>query len=538
MENLLPFKYRAVISDSMPCSLCESDNSDDLRKCKKCHLLFHSKCVNASIPTRSVAEWKCPNCEEEIKILQNYGRVLEENKKLKLAIDKLKQNQADMTKLKDLEEKVHLLSEQNRAFCAQSQEFCNQNEDLKRTIEKLEADNSVLEEEKCALNESKYNCPDTSMEFLANTLSNTLRENSENFSKLAEKLLASQKPVEDVSSTANNYKSHLMKECVKDLPVFYGAPKYWPPFKKAFIETSKVGGFSKFENMCRLKKALRGPAHDLVERLLDDPSNIKAVLQMLERRFGDTRVIFNELKQKVLHCKPAKSNNDDLISLNTAIGNLIETMKAVNAEVYLSDASLVEDIIRKLPEPLQDKWYDKVESEVNENNSDDEDSEDYLNISLVRNVNTYTVNDIYKFMRSAVNCANYKASSVQPSTSKPKVLYANNGYNRTENMKTYPNGKWQNNKPSKYCFYCKSREHFAFDCRKFTQLSLKERQDVVQDRKICQSCLKSSKHETSRCYTKKVCGKNDCKELHHPLLHTETSSSVATASHSGTVQKP
>jgi hypothetical protein len=531
MDKLLPFKYKAIVSELKPCPLCESDKSDDMRKCKKCQLLFHPICVNASLPTRSVGEWKCPNCEEEFKIISNYGKILEENKKIKIVNDKLNQNQVDMIKIKDLESKVNLLSEQNKMM----NDISVENEELKKMVEQLETENSVLEDEKNALNETKPNITGNSMEFLANTISNTLKENSANLTTFAEKFLVNQKQAETSNNSANNFKSNYLKEYVKDLPLFYGAPKDWPAFKKAFLETSKVGGFSQFEDMCRLSKALRGQARDLVDRLLGNSSNIKAVLKILERRFGDSRIIYNELKQKILHCKPAKSNNEDLIVLNTAIGNLIETMKSLNADSYLNDISLVEDIIRKLPEPLQDKWYDKLESEIGQEDSDDE-TEDYKNISLIRHVNTYSVNDIYKFMRSAVNCANYKAAPVQQSNFRQKVLYTNDKNFGNENKKNNFTKRWQSNEPSKYCFYCKSKDHFAFDCLKFTNLIVDERQKLVQEKKICQSCLKSSRHNTSICFKKKICGKNNCNEFHHPLLHAENSF-VITAK-SDTAQKP
>jgi hypothetical protein len=105
MANILPYKYRAVISEDKPCSLCEGIKKDNMLKCKKCKLLFHSECLKVHKLTRSVTDWKCPNCEEEFKIISNYGKLIEENKKLKETNDVLGQNQVDLTKLNDMQQK-------------------------------------------------------------------------------------------------------------------------------------------------------------------------------------------------------------------------------------------------------------------------------------------------------------------------------------------------------------------------------------------------------------------------------------------------
>ena len=76
-------------------------------------------------------------------------------------------------------------------------------------------------------------------------------------------------------------------------------------------------------------------------------------------------------------------------------------------------------------------------------------------------------------------------------------------------------------KPTDTCILCKVR-HEMSECPKFKVLSLKEKKLIVRSSVLCFHCL-STKHFNRDCTVNKnrLCGTNNCKFYHHPLLHAD-----------------
>ncbi len=82
-----------------------------------------------------------------------------------------------------------------------------------------------------------------------------------------------------------------------------------------------------------------------------------------------------------------------------------------------------------------------------------------------------------------------------------------------------------NSKPSVFaisvtdveCVVCKVK-HALKDCKQFRQLAMEKRLDAVKRAKACIRCLEAG-HFGKNCESKRPCGLNSCKKLHHALLH-------------------
>ena len=67
------------------------------------------------------------------------------------------------------------------------------------------------------------------------------------------------------------------------------------------------------------------------------------------------------------------------------------------------------------------------------------------------------------------------------------------------------------------CKVC-SKSHGAWACPEFKQMEIQKRWDCAKRHKLCFRCLGEG-HLGQLCNRTRVCGINDCKEVHHRLLH-------------------
>ena len=68
------------------------------------------------------------------------------------------------------------------------------------------------------------------------------------------------------------------------------------------------------------------------------------------------------------------------------------------------------------------------------------------------------------------------------------------------------------------CLVHKSTNHRLQECKVFETMSGREREKVVDEHKICLSCL-SPGHRLSKCHSRDRCNVEGCAMRHHTLLH-------------------
>ena len=76
---------------------------------------------------------------------------------------------------------------------------------------------------------------------------------------------------------------------------------------------------------------------------------------------------------------------------------------------------------------------------------------------------------------------------------------------------------------SRTCRVC-GKSHGAWACPEFKQMNVQNRWASAKQNKFCFCCLGEG-HQGQFCNRMKVCGINNCKEVHHRLLHSGSSQS-------------
>lgn len=81
----------------------------------------------------------------------------------------------------------------------------------------------------------------------------------------------------------------------KDLPTFSGDVREWFSFFNQLKTTTELLGLSDEENICRLRKCLKGDALRAVQGLLIANTSLDKIIEILKNRFGRPELIVRSL---------------------------------------------------------------------------------------------------------------------------------------------------------------------------------------------------------------------------------------------------
>ena len=102
----------------------------------------------------------------------------------------------------------------------------------------------------------------------------------------------------------------------------------------------------------------------------------------------------------------------------------------------------------------------------------------------------------------------------KPTEDKRRVLHRPNVFNNT-----VTHHESETNDESPRCPGCNSKhQHHIVDCRRFNEITVKERAQIVKDANLCLRCL-GDDHLSKECTRVERCSKPECDGVHHPLLH-------------------
>ncbi|XP_062709353.1 uncharacterized protein LOC134288451 [Aedes albopictus] len=143
----------------------------------------------------------------------------------------------------------------------------------------------------------------------------------------------------------------------KDLPRFSGDPAEWPIFISNYRYTTEACGFSDGENMLRLQRCLVGSALETVRSRLVLPAAVPRVIETLRLRFGRPELLINALLRKVREIPAPKSDKlEGLIDFGMAVQALCDHIEAANERAHLSNPSLLQELVAKLPADQRMMW--------------------------------------------------------------------------------------------------------------------------------------------------------------------------------------
>ncbi|XP_073820609.1 uncharacterized protein [Musca autumnalis] len=271
-----------------------------------------------------------------------------------------------------------------------------------------------------------------------------------------------------------------------DLPNFSGVPEDWPMFSTAFEHSTAAYQYNNFENCLRLQKALKGDARECVKSLLIHPDNVDTVMEQLKFQYGRPELLIRGQLKQVREI-PSISENavEKLVPFAIKVQNLAAFLETANGHQHLSNPTLMDELIQKLPMSKRLEWA-----------------------QYSSNLESWpTVLDFNNWLKGVANLIRsvQLTTTSRPTgeTKKKVVLYASDEQDKEEE-----------------CRLCRG-QHNLFDCKKFNSMSVPNRWNEVKRLRLCFSCLGSG-HSTRNCRRRKECQVNGCQRKHNKLLHDKS----------------
>ncbi|XP_062712190.1 uncharacterized protein LOC115260083 [Aedes albopictus] len=291
----------------------------------------------------------------------------------------------------------------------------------------------------------------------------------------------------------------------KKLPTFSGDPEEWPIFYSSYLDSNAACGFSPVENIIRLRECLVGPAREAVVTKLMFPHAVPSIMETLRRLYGRPELLVKNLLAKVRHLDAPKPERlDSLVNFGMAVQQLCDHLEAANLRGHLTNPTLLEELVDKLPAAIKLDWVRHKRLFVDP-----------------------SLKEFGEFMDRLVVDASEVTTLIPPKNS------GNNSdrtkWNQKAHIHTHNEHPDASNKdsPRKPCPICAKFDHRVRNCDEFKQLSLEARLKAVEKYKLCEICLYN--HGNWACKSRYFCNVGECRARHHPLLHRQAEATIVQA---------
>ncbi|XP_062703806.1 uncharacterized protein LOC134286238 [Aedes albopictus] len=291
----------------------------------------------------------------------------------------------------------------------------------------------------------------------------------------------------------------------KKLPSFSGDPEEWPIFYSSYLDSNSACGFSPVENIIRLRECLVGPAREAVVTKLMFPHAVPSIMETLRRLYGRPELLVKNLLAKVRRLDAPKPERlDTLVNFGMAVQQLCDHLEAANLRSHLTNPTLLEELVEKLPAAIKLDWVRHKRLFVDP-----------------------SLKEFGEFMDRLVVDASEVTTLIPPKSSgsnseRTKSNQKAHIHTHNENADTS-----RNDPPRKPCPICAKLDHRVRNCDEFKQLCLEARLNAVEKNKLCEICLYN--HGNWPCKSRYFCNIGDCRARHHPLLHRDAEATVVRA---------
>lgn len=284
----------------------------------------------------------------------------------------------------------------------------------------------------------------------------------------------------DISSSVR-LRDHCLKLPKIELPKFDGSFQQWDSFKDLFVTlVHQNSDIPDIQKLMYLKSCLKNEAANIVKNLDSTGENYGTTWDTLLKRYDNITLKANFHLKCLFELKKITKPSAELKTLLSKFNQHLNSLKSLSEE-KLTDIILIYVLAQKLDvDSLQQYELQRDQSKMP---------------ALAEFIG-------YLEHRSA-------ALEVLPKTESVKPIKNNRGH-------TY--ASLGGSKKQISCYVCKEG-HWVTKCPKFKNMDVKQRQELVDQKKLCISCL-GENHNLEGCKYKKF-GCKKCEKPHHYLLHRE-----------------
>lgn len=281
------------------------------------------------------------------------------------------------------------------------------------------------------------------------------------------------------------------------MPKFSGDVRDYVIFKADFKHLVEKR-YSKRDAITLLRTSLQGKPLELIKGIGQD---YDAAWEYLDSIYGDPRFVADTITQDIARFKPLRDGDDarfcDLVHL---VKRSFNTLAEVGRQNDMDNNDMLAIIEQKMFSDDRKVWSRFLESTKSE----------------------ATLEMLISWMTSEMKS---RMRATAPLRS---------GYQSFKNVGHvgYGDGKKTANHK---CWLCKVSTHWTDQCSKFISMNPGDRLKAVKENHWCFSCLKRAggDHNVSNCSRRRQCNEMvsgiQCKDFHHPLIHTAGTTNPPTA---------
>lgn len=314
---------------------------------------------------------------------------------------------------------------------------------------------------------------------------------------------------------------------------FDGSAESWPTFRDLFISEVHQRYPDDVTKLVYLQQLCVGGAKQTLGQWQPTAANYKLAWDTLCARYEDERAIKQAAAHILTTLTPVRrENRDGLRKLIDTTNNALRQLEAAGCPTSQWDELVISKWMECLPDATYRKWkrHLRGRSDVT-----------YRELCEFVEVEARTCDEIERREKDANHHGDNHRD--QRKTNRERHESRTNRYNERRNDRNYGlrndrrvenKPDWRNNKPStrqstdhrstnttssqdnNLCPICNNK-HWPWMCERFRKMTLQERKDEVNKKKLCNRCLKD--HHGGECKSNFVCRK--CGQPHSSLLCKE-----------------
>lgn len=280
------------------------------------------------------------------------------------------------------------------------------------------------------------------------------------------------------------------------LPKFSGGDLEWLEFIAYYLETTQEYKVSDLKNVERLRAALSGEPLRILNDTMIYASALPDALDQLRVTYGDPLRIVASLEKELIATEPVSQDGVNLQKLLIKAKRFVNYVEACGYNDLMTSRSLLTKLQAKLPFCMALRWGDKLA--INKGTPTLKLFSQYLNEDFERAL--------------AAGRAEVRMSKRAPAKVMTTVEVSQ------PNQKSKQPARAPANPAEAECPMCKG-SHVLIQCPTFKSATDADRMQIVDDARLCWSCLQARTHGHRQCKARGKCGVDNCGQKHHPLLH-------------------